>query len=129
MVANGCWASASRASASGLGSRWIGAPRTNRALPSASRRSASSELTGCAAAAMGTSVAERDAERARGEHAFAVERHALHASGRLLQRHVVDARRVDGDHDPVLALGERADGGGAEGETEHAIDRDRRAAA
>src|ERR1035438_2509733 len=68
-----------------------------------------------------TSIAETDAEIARGLNGVRVERHGLHDRDRLLHEHRDHVRRLVGDDVTELALLHHADSGGAEPERQKAI--------
>ena len=98
-----------------------------------SRRSPPSALTArpsCAGSSgSGMAVTEVDAHVARREDRVAVERHVLQPADGVAERHVVDVRRVEGDHHAGLALLQGAHRGGAEAQPEQAVERRRAAAA
>src|SRR5690606_40447402 len=75
------------------------------------------------------SVAEGDAEVARRRDDVRVERDALQLADRVIQRDGSDDGRIERDHGAEAALGDEADGGGAEAERDEAVVGGGRAAA
>src|SRR5574341_149717 len=77
----------------------------------------------------GPSVAEADPQVARGNDGVGIERHALRSGERLFDRHGHDGGRLQGHHVPEALFGDQAHGGGAEAQSQQAVERGRAAAA
>ena len=76
-----------------------------------------------------TSIAERDADRARGTQQVVIERHGLGLADDIGQRNRHDVRRIVRDHPAEHAARDQLDRLAAEPRGQHAIERRRRAAA
>ena len=77
----------------------------------------------------GASVSETDAQLAGAQHRIRVERHRLHAVGRLDQRHLAHHRGVERNHHARVAGREAAHGRGAEAQRQQAVEGRGRASA
>src|SRR5690606_24278807 len=76
----------------------------------------------------GTSVAEGDAQVARGPDGIGIRRDALDPADRLLEGHGPDLGRVERDHRAGVAVGDGSHGRRAEPERDQPVVRGRRAA-
>ncbi len=75
------------------------------------------------------SISKGDVQCARGHHHVAVHGNKFELCGRLLERNVVDPRRVDGDHHAILPFCQCAHCGRTEDQSKRPVNRSRLAPA